>query len=57
MGRLEEALHLYEQALAANPAHAHALNGAAQMALTLCDWQRVDALWPQVKANAPGGPA
>ena len=57
LGRPQDALHLYEQALAANPAHAHALNGAAQMALTLCDWQKVDALWPQVKANAPGGPA
>jgi protein O-GlcNAc transferase len=57
LGRPDEALASYEQALAANPAHRHALNGAAQAALILCDWKRVQALWPRVKENAGGGRA
>jgi predicted O-linked N-acetylglucosamine transferase (SPINDLY family) len=55
--RLDEALAHYEMTLAADPAHQHALTGAAQMALGLCDWQRVDALGPRVKDNAANGPA
>jgi predicted O-linked N-acetylglucosamine transferase (SPINDLY family) len=57
MKRPDEALALYEQTLAVNPAHGHALNGAAQMALTLCDWQRVAELGPRVKDNAANGPS
>jgi protein O-GlcNAc transferase len=55
--RLDEALTHYEQALAVNPAHLHALNGMAQMALGLCDWQRVAALGPRLMDNAANGPA
>ncbi len=57
MKRLDEALAHFEQTLAANPAHQHALTGAAQMALSLCDWERVEALRPQVTDNAASGPA
>jgi protein O-GlcNAc transferase len=57
LGRLDEALASYEQTLAANPAHLYALNGAAHMALALCDWKRVAALSPRVKQNAGSGPA
>jgi len=57
LGRLDEALASYEQTLTANPAHLYALNGAAHMALALCDWKRVAALAPRVKQNAAGGPA
>lgn len=55
--RLDEALTHYEQALAVNPAHLHALNGMAQVALGLCDWQRVAALGPQLMDNAANGPS
>jgi protein O-GlcNAc transferase len=55
--QLDEALAHYELTLAANPAHQHAPTGAAQMALGLCDWRRVDALGPRVKDNAANGPA
>ncbi len=55
--RLDEALMHYEQALAVNPAHLHALNGMAQMALGLCDWQRVAALGPRLMDNAANGPS
>jgi len=55
--RLDEALAHFEQTLAANPAHQHALTGAAQMALSLCDWKRVEPLRLQVMDNAAGGPA
>ena len=57
MKRLDEALAHFEQTLAANPAHQHALTGAAQMALGLCDWERVGALRLQVTDNAASGPA
>lgn len=49
MGRLEEALENYEAALAANPRHPHALNGAATVAPNLCDWQRTEALKPRLE--------
>ena len=57
MKRPDEALAHFEQTLTANPAHQHALTGAAQMALSLCDWERVDALRPRVTDNAASGPA
>ena len=57
MKRLDEALAHFDQPLAANPAHPHALTGAAQMALSLCDWERVERLAPQVTDNAANGPA
>jgi len=55
--RPDEALAHFEQTLTANPAHQHALTGAAQMALSLCDWERVDTLRPKVTDNAASGPA
>jgi len=57
LGRLEEALRHYETTLMENPAHLYALNGAAQAAQALCDWQRVDALRPRLEANARSGGA
>lgn len=57
MKRPQEALACFDQTLAANPAHQHALTGAAQMALTLCDWQRVEALRPRVLDSAAHGPS
>jgi predicted O-linked N-acetylglucosamine transferase (SPINDLY family) len=45
MGRLPDALAVYERA----HGHPHALNGAAQTALALCDWDRVAALAPRLK--------
>jgi protein O-GlcNAc transferase len=57
MGRQDDALVTYELALRANPAHPHALNGAAQVARVLCDWKRTEALTPRVLENAPGGRA
>ena len=56
LGRMAEALADYEQALAIQPAHLHALNGAAQAALALCDWPKVETLTPRVKQNAASGP-
>ncbi len=53
LGRMAEALAGYEQA----GAHPNALNGAAQAALALCDWQKVETLAPRLKANAAQGPA
>jgi protein O-GlcNAc transferase len=55
LGRLEDALMFYEQARAARPDHPHALNGAARMALTLCDWDRTAALKPQLEAAINAG--
>lgn len=57
MKRPQEALACFDQTLAANPAHQHALTGAAQMALTLCDWERVEALRPGVLDSAANGPS
>jgi protein O-GlcNAc transferase len=45
MGRLSDALTAYEQA----GGQPHALNGAAQAALALCDWERTAALAPRLK--------
>ena len=57
LGRQEEALATYESALTSNPAHPNALNGAAQVARILCDFQRAEALAPRVIENAQAGPA
>jgi hypothetical protein len=57
LGRTGEALEAYEATLKSNPAHPHALNGAAQVARIVCDFKRVEALTPQVIQNAPGGRA
>ncbi|MCX7281913.1 MAG: hypothetical protein NTX21_10280, partial [Alphaproteobacteria bacterium] len=57
LGRTGEALAAYEATLKSNPAHPHALNGAAQVARIVCDFKRVEALTPQVIQNAPGGRA
>lgn len=57
MKQLDEALIHYERVLACNPAHQYALNGIAQMALWLCDWQRVEMLGPQIRSNAADGPS
>jgi predicted O-linked N-acetylglucosamine transferase (SPINDLY family) len=51
MGRLAEALAVYEQA----DGHPHALSGAAQTALALCDWER--ALAPRLKEAVQTGGA
>ncbi|HEU0096991.1 MAG TPA: tetratricopeptide repeat protein [Rhizomicrobium sp.] len=52
MGRLPDALAAYEQA----HGQPHALNGTAQMALALCDWERTAALAPRLKeATLTGG--
>ncbi|HEY0265572.1 MAG TPA: tetratricopeptide repeat protein, partial [Rhizomicrobium sp.] len=48
LGRTAEALADYERTLAAQPGHLYALNGVAQMALALCDWDRVQALLPRL---------
>jgi predicted O-linked N-acetylglucosamine transferase (SPINDLY family) len=54
MGRLHDALAAYEQA----GSQPHALNGAAQAALALCDWERTAALAPRLKnAIETGGAA
>lgn len=57
MERLDEALIYYEQTLSASPAHQHALNGAAQSVLWLCDWQRVETVASRVRDNAANGPS
>jgi len=40
LGRYEEALVSHERALARNPDDPHAFAGAADCALTICDWER-----------------
>ncbi len=40
LNRFEEALASFERALALDPDHRHALGGAADCALKLCDWTR-----------------
>jgi predicted O-linked N-acetylglucosamine transferase (SPINDLY family) len=55
LGQLEDALAFYEQALAARPDHPHALNGMARMALTLCDWDRMAKLLPQLERAVRDG--
>jgi protein O-GlcNAc transferase len=40
LGRHEEAIASYEQVLARNPDNPHAFAGAADCALTICDWER-----------------
>jgi predicted O-linked N-acetylglucosamine transferase (SPINDLY family) len=45
MSRLPDAQAAYEQA----HGQPHALNGAAQMSLALCDWERTAALAPRLK--------
>jgi predicted O-linked N-acetylglucosamine transferase (SPINDLY family) len=52
MSRLPDALAAYEQA----HGQPHALNGAAQAALALCDWERAAALAPRLlEAVETGG--
>lgn len=53
MGRLPDALAMYEQA----GGQPHALNGAAQTALALCDWTRTAALAPRLKEAIESGGA
>jgi protein O-GlcNAc transferase len=40
LGRYEEAIASYDQVLARNPDDPHAFAGAADCALTICDWER-----------------
>jgi len=56
-GRLQEALENHEAARIAAPDHPHALNGIAQAALVLCDWERTVALAPQLAENVQAGRA
>jgi protein O-GlcNAc transferase len=53
MGRLPDALAAYEQA----GSQPHALNGAAQMALALCDWKRTAALATRLREAVETGGA
>ena len=46
--RFDEALTRFEGALASSPRHPYALSGAANAALNLCDWARVDALGERI---------
>jgi protein O-GlcNAc transferase len=53
MGRLQDALAAYEEA----GNQPHALNGAAQAALALCDWERTAALGPRLREAVQTGSA
>jgi protein O-GlcNAc transferase len=53
MGRLPDALAAYEAA----GSQPHALNGTAQVALALCDWERTAALAPKLKDAVESGNA
>ncbi len=55
LGRRAEALAAYEKTLAAQPGHLYALNGVAQMALLLCDWDRVEQLRPLLAQDIQAG--
>ncbi len=55
LGRHAEALAAYEKTLAAQPGHLYALNGVAQMATALCDWDRVEQLRPQLVQDIRAG--
>jgi predicted O-linked N-acetylglucosamine transferase (SPINDLY family) len=55
LGRQQEAIASYEQAIALRPEHPHALNGIADAALSICDWQRTQELTRRlVEGNAAG---
>ncbi len=55
LGRPREALDSYRRTLAAAPDHPYALNGVAQMAGVLCDWNLVAALTPRLKDDIAAG--
>jgi len=51
LGRLGEAQASFEHVLKIAPGHGFALNGLAQMAAALCDWNKAAALAPQLASD------
>lgn len=55
LGRLAEAQACYQRVLEVAPSHGLALNGLAQAASALCDWDRMAALAPRLMNDITGG--